>query len=175
MSGRLNGREVAIVYWGDARSGDARSGGATEVVGPDFYAASREAAEFAAAKRAGTLRGKTVAMAKATWCGACTHALPHFMALMQKAPGVAYTVVDYDAHKDAVAALPRLTAFPTFVTFEDGEVRGSFVGYDEAALRKFVAASTPPTPPRRSPPTSVAELVVFIFQNFFYCTSFENV
>mmetsp|Transcript_81783 Transcript_81783/g.263993 ORF Transcript_81783/g.263993 Transcript_81783/m.263993 type:complete len:133 (-) Transcript_81783:42-440(-) len=65
----------------------------------------------------------------AVWCGACKRIQPELHELVREMPEVRFLEVDVDGNA-AVANRFNITAMPTFMFFQRGELVGGYAGAD---------------------------------------------
>ena len=73
----------------------------------------------------------------ATWCGPCKKFKPTYKKLSQeeKYKDVVFLAVECEEQEE-IAGREKVTSFPTFKLYRDGEVVSSFSGANEEKLRK---------------------------------------
>ena len=74
----------------------------------------------------------------AVWCGPCKAAAPVFQKLSEENPTMAFVKVNVDNAPEIVQAY-GVSSMPTFMSFLNGELKETKVGWSSAQLRGMVS------------------------------------
>lgn len=75
----------------------------------------------------------------ADWCGPCKRTTPVFVEMAKESSknGLIFAKLDADNNRDAAGSL-KITSLPSFLIFEEGDLKKKWAGADVGRLRKEI-------------------------------------